>query len=154
MNNRIMNSLVASAVTVVLCLGTMAQTTAPSSRPSFKAGQMWSYKTRPNEARSTFIVLKVDTNPRFGNIIHIAVQDLKMKNPHSPDGISKQIGHMPFSEKALAQSALKLLKDKVELPDFERGYNMWRESFEQQRAGFYTISIAEAVSITEEGLNR
>ena len=154
MRDWIVNSLLAALVMVIVCSNAVAQTSVNGKTPSFKVGQMWSYKTRPGETKSTFVVVKIDTHPTYGNIIHIAVQDLKMKNPNSPDGFSNQIGHMPFSEKALAESVVKLLKEKVELPDFENGYNLWREAFEQQRAGFYTISIAEAVKIAEEGLNQ
>lgn len=120
----------------------------------YKVGQVWSYKTRSNESKSTFIVVKVDNHPKYGNIIHIAVKDLKMKNPRSPDGLSDKINHMPFSEKAIAQSAVKMLKEKAELPDFREGYNLWREAFDQKRAGFYIVSIAEAVQIAEDTLNQ
>ncbi|MBK9153329.1 MAG: hypothetical protein IPM25_03790 [Chloracidobacterium sp.] len=133
----------------------MAQTLTDSKveARSFQAGQVWSYKARQGESNSTFVVLKVDTDERSGNIVHIAVMDVKMKNRRSPDGFSRTIGHMPFSEKSLAQSAIKLLKENVELPEFEVGYRLWREAFDDKRAGYYTVSLAEAVNITEESLN-
>ena len=120
----------------------------------YKVGQVWSYKTRPNEAKSTFIVVKVDSHPKYGNIIHIAVRDLKMKNSRSSNGFSDKINHMPFAEKSITQSIVKMLKEKAELPDFEEGYNLWREAFDQKRAGFYTITVAEAVKVAEETLNQ
>jgi len=119
----------------------------------FEVGQIWSYKTRPNEVKSTFIVVKIDNDSKYGNIVHISVRDLRMKNSRSSDGFSDKINHMPFAEKAIAQSALKLLKERVELPDFRYGYDLWRQAFDEQRAGFYTITIAEAVGVVEEGLN-
>jgi hypothetical protein len=121
--------------------------------PTYKVGQEWSYRTRPNEPSSTFVILRIDTHSKWGNIIHISVRGLRMKNHRSTDGISDKIGHMPFSEKAITGSVLKLLKDKVELPDFEEGYNLWKEAFDQERAGFYTVTVAEAVMISEETLN-
>ena len=45
----------------------------------YKVGQVWSYKTRPNETKSTFIVVKVENDPKLGNIVHIALRDLKIK---------------------------------------------------------------------------
>ncbi len=120
----------------------------------YKVGQVWSYKTRANEPNSTFVIVKIDNDEKFGNIIHIAVRDLRMINPRSHSGISDKINHMPFSEKAIALSVVKLLKEKAELPGFEEGYNLWKEAFDQERAGFYTISIAEAVTIAEKGLNQ
>lgn len=120
----------------------------------FKVGQKWSYKTRPNESESYFIVVKVERDPKLGNIIHIAVRDLKMKNPHSPDGISDKVNHMPFAEEAPQRSAVKLLKEKVDLPEYEEGYKMWREAFDAGRAGIYTITLAEAVEVMETTLNQ
>jgi hypothetical protein len=120
----------------------------------YKVGQKWSYKTRPNEKESYFIVVKVENHPKLGNIIHIAVRDLKMKNPRSPDGISDKVNHMPFAEEAISKSAIKILKEKVDLPDYEEGYNMWREAFDAGRAGIYTITLAEAVDVMEASLNQ
>lgn len=156
MKKTIRISLLVFAILVMLGVTGAAQKSAPKEvqNSSYKIGQIWSYKTRVNEPNSTFTVVKIDSDPRFGNIIHIAVRNLKMKNPRSPDGISDVINHMPFSEKAVAQSAIKLLKEKADLPDFEEGYSLWKEAFDQKRAGFYTISIAEAVKIAEDNLNR
>ncbi len=140
----------------ILSVATSAQNSElkDATDSPYKVGQLWSYKTRANESKSTFIVVKVDNHPTYGNIVHIAVRDLKMKNPNSPNGISDKINHSPFSERAVAQSAVTMLKEKVELPDFEPGYRLWREAFDQKRAGFYEVSIAEAVDTTEQGLNQ
>src|SRR3989442_7845641 len=104
-----------------------------TTESKYKVGQMWSFKTRPGEEKSYFIVVRVETHPKLGNIIHIAVRKLKMQKPHSPDGISEDVNHMPFSEEALNKSAVKMLKDKVDLPDFKDGYQMWRDAFDAGR---------------------
>ena len=156
MNKIILNSIFCCLILAVVSIVGNAQNSElkDATNSPYKVGQVWSYKARANESKSTFIVVKVDNHPKYGNIIHIAVRDLKMKNPRSPDGISDKINHMPFAEKAITQSAIKMLKEKAELPDFEEGYNLWREAFDQKRAGFYTITIADAVKTTEEGLNQ
>lgn len=120
----------------------------------YKVGQKWSYKTRSNEKDSYFIVVKVENHQKSGNIIHIAVRDLKMKIPRSPDGISDKVNHMPFAEEAMNKSAVKILKEKVDLPDYEEGYNMWREAFDAGRAGIYTITLSEAIEVMEASLNQ
>ncbi|MCC6329305.1 MAG: hypothetical protein IT174_12365 [Acidobacteria bacterium] len=148
--------MLACFVSVALVNSVAGQTTVPPGEKaiSLKVGQVWSYKTRPNEPTSTFVVVKIDRNLKYGTIVHIAVRDLKMKNMSSPNGISDKISHMPFSEDAIRQSLVKLLKEKAELPDFEEGYRLWKEAFNQERAGFYTISVAEAVGIAEKTLNQ
>lgn len=115
---------------------------------------MWSYKTRAGEEESYFIVVKVETQPKLGTIVHIAVRKLKIKNPRSPDGLSADVDHMPFAEAALNKSSGKVLKEKVDLPDFEEGYRMWREEFDAGHAGVYTITLAEAVKVMEATLNQ
>jgi cyclopropane fatty-acyl-phospholipid synthase-like methyltransferase len=100
------------------------------------------------------VILKIETYPKLGKIIHIAMRGLKMKNRRSPDGISEDVNHMPFSEKATEKSGLKLLKEKVDLPDYAEGYRLWREAFDAGQAGIYTNTIAEAVSVMEATLNQ
>ena len=59
---------------------------------------------------------------------------------------------MPFSEQAIDKSVVRLLKENVELPDFEDGYQTWRKAFAANHAGIYAISVAEAVTVVETGL--
>ena len=110
--------------------------------------------TRRDEKDSYFVIVKIDANEKLGNIIHIALRNLKIKNPNSPDGFTSGANHLPFSEKSINESAVKLLNEKVELPDFEEGYAMWKEAFNNHRAGIYTVSIAKAVEVMEKGLNQ
>lgn len=124
------------------------------NKSKYKVGQVWSYKTRPSETKSTFIVVKVENDPKLGNIIHIAVRDLKIKRSDNPENYLDKVNHMPFTEEAIDKSINKLIKEKAELPDFESGYDLWREAFDEGRAGVYTITIAEAVSVTESTLNQ
>ena len=120
----------------------------------FKVGQVWSYETRPGEKDSTFIVVKVENDRKLGNVVHISVRGLRLKKPSGPEDYISNVGHMPFSEEALAKSAVKLLKEKEKLPDFEEGYKLWREAFDAGKAGVYTISLAKAVQFMEDTLNQ
>ena len=130
---------------------------APQKEPAdskYKVGQQWSYSARPGEEESYLIVVKIDNDPKLGRIIHIALRGLKMKNPHSPDGISEDVNHMPFLEAAIEKSGLRLIKEKVDLPDFKEGYGMWRKAFDAGQAGAYSITVAEAVVVMEKTLDQ
>jgi hypothetical protein len=120
----------------------------------FKAGQVWSYKTREGERDSTVVVLKIQDYPKLGRVVHVSVLGLKMKKPNRAGEFIPTINHMPLSEEAFAASVEKLLKEKAELPDYESGYSLWREEFDAKRAGVHTSTIAEAVQFTEEMLNQ
>ncbi len=144
-----------ASVLLLLAVSTGASLTvnAQETEAKYKPGQKWSYKTRPGEEDSYLIVLKVDKHPVLGDIIHIALRKLKMKNEHLPEGsFSENVDHMPFSQEALDNSDLKLLEEKTDLPDFAEGYQLWREAFEAKRAGVYSITVAAAVNVMEYGL--
>jgi hypothetical protein len=148
--------------TATLCLSILLAVTArvsaqdamlkDTTESKYKVGQVWSYKTRPEEKKSTFIVVKVESHPKLGNIIHIALRDLKLRKPNG-DFIDSA-NHLPFAEEAISKSVVKLVKEKAELPDYEEGYGLWREAFAAGKAGIYTISVAEAVGVMEETLNQ
>ena len=120
----------------------------------YSVGQKWAYEAREGEKDSYLIILKIDRDAKLGNIIHIALRGLKIKNRRSPEGVSENVDHMPFSEEALKNSGLKLLKEKTELPDFDEGYQIWRKDFDAGRAGVYSITVAEAVKVMETALNQ
>jgi len=74
----------------------------------YKVGQIWSYETRPSEKKSSFIVLKVERHPKPGNVVHIALCDLRLKKPNGD--FIETADHPPFAEDAINKSAVKLLK--------------------------------------------
>lgn len=152
-----MNRMLAAPVlclSILLAAGGDAQDAMlkDATESKYKVGQVWSYKTRPGEEKSTFVVVRVESHPKTGNIVHIALRGLKLKRPGG--GLIEAANHLPFSEAAIGKSAVKLVKEKAELPDYAEGYRLWREAFEAGEAGVYTVTIAEAVGVMEETLNQ
>lgn len=86
-----------------------AQDAKAPAASKYTVGQKWSYNARPGEEDSYLIIVKIDDDPKLDRIIHIALRDLKIKNPHSPDGITQNVNHMRFLEAAIEKSGLKLL---------------------------------------------
>ena len=121
----------------------------------FKPGQVWTYHTRPGEEDSRITVVKVESHERLGTIVHIRIDGVAQKNPHAPDGVSRVIHHTPFAEEALARSVVELVVDDGPVPTtFERGYAIWKESFDRGKAGVFTITVAESITFCEGVLNR
>jgi hypothetical protein len=116
----------------------------------YEPGQIWKYETRPGEEDSTLTIVKVESYPELGVVIHIAVENVQMQNPHAPNGISETIRHMPFTEKAIDDSVTELLGVASELPDYEEGYQNWREN----QGGIFTITVAEAVDFGEQAFQQ
>ena len=62
--------------------------TASDAPVSFAVGQRWEYRTRPQDAGSTLVIVKINADTTHGNIISISVSGLRLKNPHSTDGLA------------------------------------------------------------------
>ena len=114
--------------------------------PSFEVGQVWSYETRPGEPDSTFTVVKVETLFWHGEdteMVHIFVEGLVIRGIEGNTITS--ISHLPFSAEALAGSVTELLETRDSLPDFQSGYDTWRERFDSGLSGVFIIPLAEVI---------
>ena len=118
----------------------------------FKVGQVWKYKTRPNEESSVLTIAKVENAPEIGNIIHITVNNLKVKNPRAPAGYTDLIGHMPLAESAVAESVTELSNELPDLSIYKEGYQDWREAFDKGQAGIWTLPVSECVAAMETAI--
>ena len=134
-------------ITFVLLLFTQC-----SEKTTYKVGQEWSYKTRQGEENSTLKILKIEEYPKEEQVIHISIDQIKMENPHSKEGIVEELSHIPISKEALDMSVTNLKNEKSQLPDFNDGYNYWKKEFDKGNAGVFSISVSEIVSGMEKNL--
>ena len=126
-----------------------------STNSKYKVGQVWSYKTRPQEPDSSFTVVKVESLPKLGNIIHVSISGLRVKNSREPKGYVDFIAHMPFAEEAIDKSVVKLLKENVVVGDYyKEGYEDWKHEFNAGEAGIFTVSVADGADVMEKILNQ
>lgn len=123
-----------------------------SEKTTYKVGQEWSYKTRQGEENSTLKILKIEEYPTTGKVIHISISHLKMENPHSKERIVEELSHIPISKEALDKSITVLKNEKTSIPDYEDGYNYWRNEFDKGQAGVFSISVSEIISGMEKNL--
>jgi hypothetical protein len=110
---------------------------------TYKPGQVWSYKTRPGEEKSTLSILRAEAGPEDRRIVHIRVDNIRLKNctgGNEPNAIE----HMPFAREALDESVVKNIRSGP-VPDFKNGYSEWRKAWDAGKAGVYTITVAQAV---------
>lgn len=115
----------------------------------FKVGDEWQYITRKGEEKSTLIILKIESSPELGVIVHVAVNRIRLANCHGgPEPNS--VPHMPFSRRALDESVTKRAASERPLPDYEDGYEEWKEAYAKKRAGIYVVSVSKAVAVAEK----
>jgi hypothetical protein len=137
--------------TLIFLLGVLSMSNLAFAQ-EFEVGQIWKYETRLNEIDSTFTIVKID-DINGKRVIHISLSGLKIKSPQAPNGYSDIISHMPFAEEALKEFVVELVGIADELPDFEEGYDQWKEAADKGEAGWFTISIAEAIQVIEDTIN-
>lgn len=123
-----------------------------TSHPKYRPGQVWKYRTRATETGSRATILRVDAPPGMGHIVHIALDGLFIKSPQNRDGVANNISHLPFSEAAIDGSLTELERTGA-VPEFQEGYQTWRAAFDQNNAGAWTISVAEAIDAMESILS-
>lgn len=121
----------------------------PAVDKKFIPGQVWEYKTRIGEEKSFLTILKVETFPKNVVIVHIRVDKVRLKNC-SGGTEPETIEHMPFARDAVDKSVTRLLRVEANVPDFQAGYSEWSKAC----AGFYTISVADAIHADEAALNQ
>jgi len=123
-----------------------------ASHAKYKPGQVWHYRARPGEEQSTLTILKVESHPKLGTIVHVGLEGLRIKNAKAPGGLTSEATHLPFSEKSVDDSVTTIANPAGPVLDYLDGYNTWRESFDAGKAGVFTITVAEAVEVLERGL--
>lgn len=119
---------------------------------AFLPGQVWRYRARPGEESSTLTILRVETHPSLGVIVHVAVGGVRVRSPYAAGGYAGEIGHLPFAEEAVRRSVTALVRDGAPTDAGEEGYREWRRAFDAGSGGVFTTSVAEAVAYVEQAI--
>jgi hypothetical protein len=112
-------------------------------------GDCWSYHTRPGEEASFLVIRKIEHLPKAGEVVHVSIFRLHIKNPHTAGGFSGELPHMPISAASLRQSLTEKLSRRAPECDWQTGYKTWRDA----KVGAFTESVSECVKFTEDALN-
>ena len=139
--------VVVSSVLLVNCSPGTAPLIYPDTKDKdFKVGQVWRYKTRPGEEKSTLTVLKVEKYTNTDTIVHIRVDNVKVYSPNTASGYSEEIAHMPFQKKALLGSVLSVVGQNDTTIELLTGYAKWRQAKEEGKAGYFLTSVPLAIT--------
>ena len=116
----------------------------------YEKGQLWSYKTRTGEEQSNVLINKIEKDSRLGLIFHVSINNVVLKNPIANGNISTDLPHFPVSETTLNESVIELLGVFPVNPQYEEGYKIWKEAFDEGEAGIFTIELSEVVNFIEQ----
>ena len=98
-------------------------------------------------------ILRIDVEPRYGNIVHVAVSGLSLQAPRAPGGRIWELSHLPFTEEAIDQSVTELVETLPETP-ISGEYTVWREMFAKGEAGVFAVPLGELIALTEESISQ
>ena len=113
-----------------------------------KVGQEWQFQGRAVDPQPTLVIDRIEQVPGLGEVVHVSVRGVQIRNPRAPKGYTDRVGHMPFVRSALEKSITELLHDSVDLPDYEEGYRQWKDA----HGGAYTITVREVLDVIERQL--
>lgn len=116
-----------------------------ASASNLQEGQVWTYKTRPGENKSTLTVLKIEQYKDLGQVVHVRIDGIRMRNPVKGN-IVTDIPHLPFRGAAIERSVKKLLQKSSPVPDFKEGYGIWRQAYDAGRAGAFETDVAATLN--------
>lgn len=117
--------------------------------PKFEPGQVWQYKTRPDEEASKLTVVKVDPDEKLGSIVHVQIKDLAIKNPKARGGYERELPLVHFSEKALGASVTTMDSTGPVPTGWDERYKHWKAAFEKGETGVWSAPVAEAIASLE-----
>ncbi|MEA3048325.1 MAG: hypothetical protein QOG84_161 [Sphingomonadales bacterium] len=128
-----------------------AAAAAASERPAYAEGQVWEYRTRPQDSGSLVRIQKIETPgwaKKSGPIYHVTVIGVHFQGPAFVVGV---IGHLPVSRQTLDASLIRLAPDQsTAFPGIEEGLDQWR----RDKGGVFTLSLAEIVDMAERTLSQ
>ena len=132
-----------SLILLLSCVFALAST-AYAREIELKEGDCWSYNTRPGEESSFIVIRKIEHFPKAGEIVHISIYGVKLKNP-AIGGFSDSIGHMPIAGDNLRKSLKQKLDRKPPDSDWEPGYRSWLKA----KGGVYALPVRDCVKSVE-----
>lgn len=123
-----------------------------ASAEKFAVGQVWNYRTRPNEEQSRVTILKMESSENDSTIFHISIEGVQLQNPIKKDSLVTKLPHLPVSRDTLEASVTTLHGTTDSLPDFSDGYRAWREAYDKGNAGIFSVPLSEVVDFVESTL--
>ncbi|MEM9570796.1 MAG: hypothetical protein AAF996_04980 [Pseudomonadota bacterium] len=111
-----------------------------------KVGQTWTFKNAPHP--DTRIVIGKIEQLWDGRETAVSVSVVNL-NTDRGLMVGGTISHLPFAAKSIRPYLLALDNPPLETDsEFEDGYQTWKYAIENEGAGVFTISPAEAIDLT------
>jgi hypothetical protein len=132
-----------AAMALLATFSVVAPATAPAaSADRYAEGQVWEYKTRPQDAGSLLKIQRIEDGGALGKIYHISIVGIVI------GGNTSVLTHSPVARATLDASVTRRSDAKRDWPDATEGIAEWRAA----KGGVFTIPVAEIADITEKAM--
>jgi len=128
--------------------------TSPSPSPDFAAGQLWRCAGRSADEAPLLLINRVDAHPLGGEIFHVSISGVRVKNPADPSGFTTRLPHVPVIRQTFERSKAEFLRNEVPDPAFLTGYAQWKREFDAGNAGSFGVSVAEVLDFIEQAVSK
>jgi len=132
-----------AALPAALTLGTAALAA------DFEVGQIWSAKGREKDPDPKLIVLRIERGEAVGDVVFIAIAGVKVCLPSGQCG--DVFTPLAISKRALDRSVKEQIGHSDQLPDFEKGYQFWKDGRAKGAAVTIDVPLADALDQIEGG---
>lgn len=119
------------------------------SKPDYAMGQSWTYRTRPGEEASRVAIRRIGIEPEDGEVFHVSILGVKLRNHRLPGGIQPAMHHAAVSRASLDASLLQPDGQADTEEHWRDGYDVWRQAYDNGDAGIFDIPLADVLGYIE-----
>ncbi len=119
------------------------------SQGALAAGQTWRYRTRPDETGSMLTILKIETQPTVGRVVHVSLTGLSIRRKNDARGRWDSLPDLKFSEAAIKESVTDMVGTAPAAPDPAGTMDRLQKPGGQ----VFLVPVNEAVDLIERGLD-
>ncbi|MGN6093971.1 MAG: hypothetical protein ACTHOL_16600 [Luteibacter jiangsuensis] len=119
------------------------------SKPDYAVGQSWTYRTRPGEEASRVAIRRIGIEPEDGEVFHVSILGVKLRNHRLPGGIQPAMHHAAVSRASLDASLLHPDGQADTEENWRDGYDVWRQAYDNGDAGIFDIPLADVLGYIE-----
>jgi hypothetical protein len=103
----------------------------------YAPGQVWSFRAPAEQSRATLTVLRIDSLPVLGRVVHVRLDSLDMSETGRILTGQHTVQHMPFLREAIDSSVVSKLVDSGAVPEYRDGYAQWRRA----KGGAFSVAV-------------
>ena len=118
-------------------------------KPDYAVGQVWTYDHRPGDDASRVVIRAVGIEPEDGEVFHISILGVKLRNHRVPGGFQPAMHHAAVTRGTLDQSLRELTAESNDDPTWESGYAVWREAYDNGDAGVFDLGVPAILGYIE-----